>query len=211
MRLVCISDTHGLHAGLVLPPGDVLIHAGDCTNRGKLEDVQDFLQWFSEVGDFQHRVLIAGNHDFAFEQSPREIRRMLPKNVSYLEDSGAKIGGLQFWGSPVTPYFHNWAFNRRRHIINAHWEKIPQTVDVLVTHGPPYGLLDRVQDTGEEVGCPFLKRAVERCHPKLHVFGHIHEGYGQVQAGQTLCVNASICDVEYRPVNAPVVVDLATG
>lgn len=208
MRLVCLSDTHGLHGGLALPPGDVLLHAGDCTNRGTLDEVQAFLTWFAEVGDFRHRVLIAGNHDFAFEHSPREVRRMMPRNVTYLEDSGVNLGGLKFWGSPYTPWFHNWAFNCRGQAIESHWTKIPAEVDVLITHGPPYGVMDRLLDDGTEVGCPFLKRALVRCQPRLHVFGHIHEGYGQVQANDTLFVNAAICDLDYRPFNAPVVIDL---
>lgn len=208
MRLVCLSDTHGLHEGLTLPEGDVLVHAGDCTNRGKLDETRDFLAWFSQVGEFRQRVLIAGNHDFLFEDDPKIIRQIMPKNVHYLEDSGVKIGGLKFWGSPYTPWFHNWAFNCRGQAIEAHWDRIPDDVDVLVTHGPPYSVMDKLLDDGLEVGCPFLKRALPRCQPRLHVFGHIHEGYGQVRLEQTLFVNASICDLDYRPVNAPVIVDL---
>lgn len=208
MRLVCISDTHGLHDSLTLPSGDVLLHAGDCTNRGTLAEVQAFLAWFAQVGDFRHRVLIAGNHDFAFEHSPREVRRMVPKKVTYLEDSGIKLGGLKFWGSPYTPWFHNWAFNCRGEAIEPHWDKIPNDVDVLVTHGPPYGVMDKTLNDGQEVGCPFLKRALKRCQPRVHVFGHIHEGYGQQEFGETLFVNASTCDPQYRLVNAPIIVDL---
>lgn len=208
MRLVCLSDTHGLHERLTLPPGDVLLHAGDCTNLGKLAEVQDFLNWFSEVGEFKYRVFIAGNHDLVFDDDPKAIRPLIPKNVRYLLDSGVKLGGLKFWGSPYTPWFHDWAFNCRGQAIEPHWDKIPHDVDVLITHGPPYGVLDKLQDNGMEVGCPFLKRALTRCQPRLHLFGHIHEGYGQVQSEHTLFMNASICNLAYRPVNAPVVTEL---
>lgn len=208
MRLVCISDTHGRHQTLTLPAGDVLIHAGDCTSTGKMDETLEFLQWFSEVGDYAHRILVAGNHDFVFEDYPKKISQALPSNIHYLQDSGVELGGLKFWGSPYTPFFNNWAFNCRGQAIEPHWDIIPPDVDVLITHGPPYEVLDTLLEDGQQVGCPFLKRALERHPPKLHIFGHIHEEYGQVQTEQTHYVNASICNPDYRPVNAPVVVDL---
>ena len=147
MRLVCLSDTHGLHDGLVLPEGDILVHAGDVCNHGSLVEAVRFLGWFESVGDYQHRVLIAGNHDRIFEDDAL-IRGLIPENIHYLNDSGVTIDGLNFWGTPVTPFFCNWAFNRFEQEIGRHWAMIPEEVDVLVTHGPPHGILDRILEGG---------------------------------------------------------------
>lgn len=200
--MVCLSDTHGLHDGLELPEGDILVHAGDVCNHGSLVEAVHFLGWFESVGDYQHGVLIAGNHDRAFEDDAL-IRGLMPENIHYLNDSGVTIGGLRFWGSPVTPFFRNWAFNRHEDEIGRHWAKIPDGVDVLITHGPPQGILDRILD-GEEVGCPQLLKVVRRIQPQLHLFGYIHEGHGTEVHGPTRFVNASICTVEYEPIHLPI-------
>lgn len=205
MKLVCISDTHNQHVGLALPEGDVLIHAGDLTGKGTDAEVQEALEWFGQVGTFRHRVMIAGNHDFLFEREPGYARSLIPPNVMYLENSGAVIEGVRFWGSPITPFFHDWAFNRHASVIGRHWKAIPSDTDVLITHGPPFGVLDRV-DGGEQVGCPqLLAEIVNRIRPQVHVFGHIHEGYGvaTLRNLSTVFSNASACDRNYQPMNAP--------
>jgi Icc-related predicted phosphoesterase len=125
-----------------------------------------------------------------------------------LNDSGVEIEGMTVWGSPITPFFFDWAFNRHRGAhIRRHWDLIPAGVDILVTHGPPYGILDRTA-RGQCVGCEELLPVVERLRPRLHVFGHIHEAYGQVEVKGTRFVNASVLDLHYRRVNAPVVIDV---
>lgn len=209
MRIVCISDTHNFHRDVRLPAGDVLVHAGDFTGQGTFGEARHFLEWLETQTQFGHRVLVAGNHDWLPEQEPRVFRALVPRNVTYLEDAGAELDGVRFWGSPITPWFHSWAFNRARGAeIDAHWARIPQGVDVLVTHGPPYLQGDRVEHSDGHVGCEDLRRRVDALRPRLHVFGHIHEGYGDVQGEHTRFVNASVCDRFYRPVNAPIVVDL---
>jgi len=208
VRLVCISDTHGLHDRVRLPAGDLLLHAGDVSNHGRLDQIARFLDWFSRIGPFPHRVMIAGNHDFAFERTPHLAENLVPDNVTYLNDSGADLGGLRLWGSPVTPEFMSWAFNRTDGELAQHWEQIPARTDVVVTHGPPRGVLDTVLPEGEAVGCPHLARVVKQVRPSLHVFGHIHEGYGRKERDGVVYVNASICDVGYRTTNPPVVIDL---
>lgn len=208
MRLVCVSDTHGLHSQVPVPPGDVLVHAGDLSSHGTVAQVQAFLDWFGSVGTFAHRVLIAGNHDFLFERAPALAASMIPDSVTYLNDSAATLGGLRFWGSPVTPTFRDWAFNRAPEQLARHWALVPPDTDVLVTHGPPRGILDMVGPGQVSVGCPLLAAAVARIRPRLHVFGHIHEGQGQRHSGGTRFVNAAICDARYQPVHAPISVDL---
>lgn len=207
MKLVCISDTHGQHTKLTIPPGDVLIHAGDFTKSGKPEEICEFDDWLSTL-PHPHKLVIAGNHDFLFEQDPEHGQELL-QHATYLEDTGMTIEGREFWGSPVSPRFFNWAFNRDRGAdIMRHWELIPDQVDVLITHTPPHQILDRVF-YGGYVGCADLRREIEqRIRPRLVVFGHIHESYGQITQGRTTYINASSLDRRYRPVNAPVVFEL---
>lgn len=206
MKIVLLSDTHGSHSYLDIPQGDLLIHAGDFSMRGREGETRNFIDWFS-AQPHPHKVFISGNHDFLAEEDPAIFRTMLPDNVHYLENSGVEIEGIEIWGSPISPWFHNWAFNRHRgDAIRPYWQKIPLTTDILITHGPPYGILDET-DRGEVVGCQDLWNRIEEVQPKLHVFGHIHEGYGQLQKEETLFVNASIVNLRYNPVNAPVVLD----
>jgi Icc-related predicted phosphoesterase len=209
LRLVIVSDTHLRHPEL--PPGDVLIHAGDLTHAGRRDELKRAVAWL-KAQPHPHKLAIAGNHDFGLERDP-ELERLFEPEIHYLCDEERVLGGLRFWGSPWTPRFHDWAFNLDRgRALRAMWERIPADLDVLVTHGPPFGVLDRVRG-GERVGCEELRRAVEARRPRLHVFGHIHEAYGAERLGPTEFVNASICDLSYRPTNAPVVRELlpATG
>ncbi|GGR29313.1 metallophosphatase domain-containing protein [Deinococcus ruber] len=206
MNIVCISDTHKQHARLRVPAGDVLVHAGDVSLRGTAAEIQDFLTWFA-AQPHRHKVFIAGNHDFLFEQHPAQARAMIPEGVHYLEDSGVTLGGVRFWGSPVTPWFYDWAFNRREDEIRPHWALIPPNTDVLITHGPPLGVLDAVRPDHHQVGCPQLAQVLAtRVAARLHVFGHIHESYGQRTQGALTSVNASVLDHRYKLLNPPVMI-----
>ncbi len=208
MKIVAISDTHGYHGQLCLPSGDMLIHAGDVSSRGSEREVLNFLHWFSDQ-DFKYKIFIAGNHDFFFERAEEErIKSIIPEDVIYLNDSGMTIDHITIWGSPVTPWFFDWAFNRHRGAdIKKHWDLIPQNSDILITHGPVHGILDRTIQ-GKRVGCEVLKETIDRIKPKVHVSGHIHEAYGLEQTEDTLYINASVLDVGYRLVNEAVVFDV---
>ncbi|WP_407571633.1 metallophosphatase domain-containing protein [Deinococcus altitudinis] len=208
MKIVCISDTHNRHVELRLPPGDVLIHAGDYSMRGHVAETEAFLSWFANQPHRQ-KVFIAGNHDWIFQERRENARAMVPEGVIYLEDEGVTLDGVKIWGSPVTPTFENWAFMHTSATIGTYWDAIPDNTDVLITHGPAYGVLDRVRPHSEHIGCPRLRQVLDtRLRPKLHVFGHIHEDYGQEVDGTLTSVNASFLDHRYLPVNAPVVVTL---
>jgi predicted phosphodiesterase len=210
MRIVLISDTHGLHHRMPpLPDGDLLIHAGDCTNRGAVDEVGEFLDWFGGR-PHPHKILIAGNHDFLFERDAPRAESMVPTNVTYLRDSGLTVDGVSIWGSPWQPWFYDWAFNLERgEEIAAKWRLIPDHTDILVTHGPPHGILDQTAGRPPQaVGCEALSaRLAELPRVKFHVFGHIHEAYGRVVRDGREYLNASICDLRYRPVNHPLVVE----
>jgi predicted phosphohydrolase len=206
MRIVCLSDTHGLHEHLRVPEGDLLLHAGDFSKAGRADEIERFDRWLGTL-PHEHKVVVAGNHDFLFERDPARARALL-RSASYLEDGLLEIGGLRIWGSPWQPWFFDWAFNLPRGPeLAAKWALVPDRVQVLVTHGPPAGILDRTASE-ESVGCHDLAHALERIAPRLHVFGHIHESYGRLERDGTTFVNASNCDVRYRPVQPPIVVEL---
>jgi Icc-related predicted phosphoesterase len=225
LTVVCISDTHGYHDGLKLPAGDVLIHAGDCTNDIGQYALRIFLRWLEEQ-PFEHKVMVAGNHDGAFEKWPDPATAMVKEvapSVAYLQDSGVNIKGFNFWGSPYTPTFMDWYLMRDRGgEIKRHWDMIPDGTDVLVTHGPPHGICDLSNNinfaTGkpfdDHLGCEELRKAVERVNPILHVFGHIHGSGGKwrqvldAREIRTTFINASIMDEAYIPSHKPFVYEL---
>jgi len=204
MRLLFISDTHNQHRSLRLPEADILIHCGDISGQGRLAEVVDFLDWYGSM-PHRHKVLIAGNHDFLAEQNPTLFKSLIPQNVIYLNDSGCEIQGLRIWGSPISPWFFDWAFNRQRGTdIRQHWDLIPLDTEILITHGPPYGILDEVAHDRRRVGCQDLRTKIESLNfLKIHAFGHIHEGYGQHEEEGKLFLNASVLDEHYVLKNAP--------
>lgn len=208
MKLVFISDTHGQHFGLKVPKGDVLIHTGDLTSFGEEEEVLDFLDWFSSL-PHKHKIFIAGNHDGYFERNDSDfIKNKIPQNCIYLNDSGISIEGIKIWGSPIQPAFFNWFFNRERgKEIKYHWDLIPDDTDILITHGPPFGILDLVSNK-TSVGCEELLKRVEVVKPMIHAFGHIHESYGVKHNKHTTFINASVLNMQYRLINNPIVVNI---
>ena len=209
MRIVCISDTHNMHADVEVPEGDLLLHAGDMTGRGTSREIKAFALWFA-TQPHRHKVLIAGNHDFLFEGSPERARALVEApGVTYLEDSETEIEGLKIWGSPWQPWFHDWAFNLERGAqLKKRWAKIPDDVELLITHGPPFGVLDQVARGGHSVGCEELSLRLAELSVGLHLFGHIHEAYGVQRSEEgRLSINASIATLQYQPTQAPVVVD----
>lgn len=215
---------------------DLLIFSGDCSSRGSEYDVDVFMNWFS-LQPAKEKVMIAGNHDFFFDVDSRikkeyyrtrddiqsSIDRIVSSypNIHYLNDSGVELFGLNIWGSPITPWFHDWAFNRMRsnseYITNGikqHWDKIPTNTDILITHGPPYGFGDllnpKFRRTNEDpnVGCKDLLEKIESIKPKINVFGHIHEGHGVYKTDETTYINASCLDHNYSPINPPIYIEL---
>lgn len=209
MRVVLISDTHGLHDDMPpIPDGDVLVHAGDLTARGTPRQASEALQWLAAL-PHPHKIFVAGNHDWVFERDPDRAQTLAPAGVTYLQDSGVVIDGVRFWGSPWQPEFCQWAFNLPRGDALARvWAQVPDDTHVLVTHTPPLGIQDRVIG-GCQVGCADLRRRLlELRDLRLHAFGHIHEDYGATELEDCSFVNASICTIRYQPVNPPVIVEL---
>jgi hypothetical protein len=223
IRVVCISDTHGLVKDLKIPDGDVLIHAGDFTNAGEMSQIMELNELLGRL-PHKHKIVIAGNHDISFQEgwyeanwkrfnpymeSVRACRAALT-NCTYLEDSEVVIEGYKFYGSPWQPSFCNWAFNLERGApLKEKWNKIPTDTEILITHGPPLGYGDLIPPPeSKRTGCLDLLNAVEQIAPLYHIFGHVHEGYGVTSNGVTTFINASTCTDAYKPTNEPIVFDL---
>ena len=187
-RIVCVSDTHGWHELTEVPDGDILVHGGDILRHGGLEDVDEFNRWLGKL-PHKHKVVICGNHDWCFQEKPAEARARLT-NAIYLQDSGCEIEGLTFYGTPWTPLFCDWSFMLSEAELAAKWALIPPRVDVLITHGPPHGILD-MTGRGECAGSATLFDRVREVKPRLHVFGHIHEAAGRFDHDGTIFLNAS--------------------
>ena len=205
MRIVLISDTHGLHRQLEVPPGDMLIHAGDFTLNSKPPSiVSDFNAWLGSL-PHRHKIVTCGNHEYLLEE-PRE--RGAITNATLLIESGVEIEGLKIWGSPTTPLYGG-AFGKSKPEDRQRlWASIPEDLDILVTHTPPFAILDHGLPSEPREGCPYLFEAVFRVRPRLHVFGHIHAGYGTRRTSDTIFVNASLLGDSGKPDREPIVIDL---
>ena len=227
MRIVAVADTHLFTDDLVVPDGDVFVHAGDLCRGGDLGELKTVIAWLASL-PHRHKVIIAGNHDWALAPCAHEpvichaclmrghaqarvscmddaaAAHALFAGMTYLEDSETTLDGVRFYGSPWQPAFHDWAFNLARgEAIAAKWAAIPHDLDVLITHGPPEGIGDRTEVAGR-TGCADLRRRVAEVVPRLHLFGHIHQDGGVWTAGPTMFANVTTWECE-RP---PTVIDL---
>lgn len=205
MKFVCMADTHELHDYFQVPDGDIYIHAGDFTNLGTKDAIINFNNYLSRL-PHRYKIIIAGNHDLMFEKNPKLAKSLLTKCI-YLYDSAIEIKGIKIYGTPYTPWFHNWAFNLRRgEPLRKKWSLIPENTDILITHGPPLGHGDLVNNSQE--GCEDLLNRIKQLKIKYHIFGHIHEKYGITKDGNTIFINASNVDENYKPINSPIVFEL---
>ena len=187
LTIAAISDTHGGHEEAIVPDADVLVHAGDFLTHGSLDDALRFGNWL-ERQPHRYKVVIAGNHDAAFQNQPEAARAALGDAI-YLQDEAVEIEGFLFYGSPWTPKFLNWSFMLPRGPqLAAKWAQIPVETDVLITHGPPRGILDSIYN-GRHEGCDDLAARIREVRPQLHLFGHLHESAGQVELDGTRHAN----------------------
>lgn len=235
MKIACISDTHNKHRLLNLPSGDVLIHCGDATMGGTIEEVGAFGNWFRSL-PHPYKIFVPGNHDFLFQNKPflaLELMGGHTEGVRVLIDQPVEIEGLKFYGTPWVPNLQRWAFYGNSAKLVHQFAQIPDDTNVLITHGPPQGIHDEIpgmlmpssrllddeisnaDGDGLHVGSSaLLARTKELPNLKLHCYGHIHEGYGYcwrfgdgtVNPWQS--VNAAICTEEYEATNIPIVVEV---
>jgi len=196
MKFVAISDTHGCHRQLELPKGDVLLHAGDVCDQGNQEQVVDFLEWIEQL-DFAHKIIIRGNHDIDLKTQNSLLDIDMPKGIIQLHYSGIEIEGKLIWGVPF-PLHRN----------NKDWKNIPEETQILISHQPPYSILDQ-PPFSPSVGSRSLLEITKRIEPKVHLFGHIHADYGSKQIGITQFYNASLYKASKQMiVNEPFVFEL---
>lgn len=199
------------HREIELPGGDVLIHAGDIMSKSDPAQLLDFLVWFDEQ-KYITKLFIAGNHDHIFENNPdltKKILRLFPSLI-YLQDSEVTIDDIKFYGSPWIPTnFPGKAFSflRTEHdIATQHWSKIPDDTDVLITHGPVYEKLDKIErpvrhnQTQLNLGDPSLGKRIKEINPQLHICGHIHSGQGVLDEHKetTTYINAASLGEDYQ-------------
>jgi Icc-related predicted phosphoesterase len=193
LKLTFISDTHNRTPEL--PGGDILIHCGDLTEYGYRVEVIKQLNYLNEQLDkYKYVVVIPGNHDFWIEKYPEKFKEAAwAGGLIPLINEGIELEGLNFYGSPATPAYHDWAFNYNVGEIMKIWERIPSNTDVLITHGPPDGILDTTMfGGGKHAGCVELREKVAELKPLIHAFGHIHEQGGEiVEYNGTTFINAA--------------------
>ena len=215
LKVTLISDTHSKHNQTTsdLPGGDILIHAGDFMNSGyNPMEAMMFFKWFDEIDNYDTKILIAGNHDRWMEDKPEEAKGILTgyKTINYLQDEMMATfqneeEAIKIYGSPWQPEFYNWAFNlpRNGEEMKAKWQAIPESTDILVTHGPAFGYLDIPGGQNIRVGCEMLRERIKEIKPKIHVCGHIHGSYGHYYDGYTHFFNASVLNEQYMYTNLP--------
>lgn len=210
MRIVALSDTHRMLHQITIPHGDVLVHAGDLTGRGSYQELlEEGFSLMKLKKKFKHRIVISGNHDFGFQKNKKIIlEECFDKDVIYLEDSGIEIDGVKFWGSPWSLPFYNWAFMKPEEELIVEYAKIPTDTNILITHCPPHGILDKNAE-GYHCGSVALYNRVKELHElKHHIFGHIHESYGIEEIGDITFHNVCNLNGRYRYTNEPQVIDL---
>lgn len=213
MRIVAISDTHHYPVKVDIPDGDVLIHAGDLTGHGTFMEISRAGQWLASL-PHKHKIVIAGNHDKLFEKDYNTAKMAIGdgfNGVQYLQEQVTVIEDVVFYGAPWSVEFHDWAFGLNRRPGNernakTRWDRIPAGIDVLITHGPPYQIMDAAPN-GYRLGDEDLRAKVDELKPRLHVFGHIHHSHGVQKLGDTLFVNAAVCDEGYKHTQEPIVLD----
>lgn len=205
IKITCVSDLHGQTPDL--PGGDLLILAGDYTGRGKTREWNQFFHWLDNQ-EYRKKILIAGNHDNI------DMGDYLEPGFDYLCDSGDEFEGLKIWGCPWTPMFHSvnpscMHYMDWEYCLGGRYKKIPKDTDILVTHGPPKGILDEARNLdrcGSETLYDLLYSG--KIRPKLHIFGHIHEAHGEVKEMADIpgvhFINCSLMNRDYEPVNSPI-------
>jgi Icc-related predicted phosphoesterase len=203
MKLVAISDTHLRH--VTIPSGEILLHAGDLAFRGNFNEIVEAFETLKqglEGTNFKRKFLTPGNHDGLFQESPGFAKQIAEQyGWTLLHNELIEFEGIRFFGSAIQPIFGNWYFNEVDGRRANFWDGAPDC-DVLVTHCPAHGLRDELQEGGG-AGCRFIRKYIDEVKPKLHVCGHLHYGYGQMQHGPTTIINSACCDDNYRAVNKP--------
>lgn len=218
MIITFISDTHSKHNKITqdLIGGDLLVHSGDLSSVGKEHEIRKFFKWFNSLNNYTYKVFIPGNHDRYFELFPDTVRNLVAQypNIIMLKDTEVILDGVKIYGSPWQPEFCDWSFNLPANSkeLERVWSFIPEDTDILLTHGPVFGTLDRVLGDYINLGCEKLKERMAIVQPKLHCCGHIHSARGYMPRGYdsgnyTHHFNACVLDEQYNYAYKPMTID----
>ncbi len=200
MKILHISDTHGSHRRLRdLPEADVVVHSGDFTMIGSEQEALDFLNWFCDL-PYPQKIFICGNHDECLYGAKVDG---LDDNVHYLCNSGVEIGGVKFYGVPM--FMGDCVTGRQ----TKHYANIPDGTDVLITHTPPFGILDF--DDNINYGSEELLSRIAAVRPRLHLFGHIHSQHGTKSLYGTIFSNGAVMNADYSNLRKPNVIEYLCG
>lgn len=220
MRIVALSDTHTLQADVPMPEGqfDVLVHAGDMGNVGKIREYEAIGKWFRSLKhQYRYQIIVPGNHDWGLMRQFDECREHFDDDVIFLIDKGVEIDGVKFYGCPWMPNFYDWAFMLPENELPAVYAKIPDDTEVLITHCPPYGILDKATRKYrfseayiyDRCGSPALYQRVKQLpNLKHHIFGHIHYGYGTEKIDDVTFHNVASLNENYNYQNAPQIIEV---
>jgi Icc-related predicted phosphoesterase len=218
VKIACISDLHGKlpkieECDLLLIAGDICGHA---TTPGSHRDMAfqanwldtKFRNWLNSI-PAKHVVAVAGNHDFVFQDMPYLVPTT-DMRWTYLLRSSVDIDGLKIWGTPDSLPFYDWSFNVSEENLKLEYQTIPPETDIIVSHGPPYGLGDLVDNSWshEHTGSESFTDHIKKYQPQLVVVGHIHSAYGEFSLGPTKIINASVLDEQYQLVNVPIYAEI---
>ncbi|MEG0950140.1 MAG: metallophosphatase domain-containing protein [Bacteroidales bacterium] len=180
VRIFIFSDTHGDHHKLPIPTNiDIIICAGDVVNGLSNPELERFFKWYASI-PADLRIFVAGNHELIFDLFPEEAKSLIPNNIVLLENSGISYKKIKFYSVAARGWLH-------------YETEIPNNTDILITHGPPLGILDNQQ------GCALLRKAVFKSKPAYHLFGHIHS-----LGNHTKTINnIRFCNVSYQNQEKP--------
>ena len=212
-KIIAISDMHGKINGLTVPKCDLLLIAGDVGRFGKriYEDsnwlAKHFSQWLRQQ-PAKHIVMTPGNHDVIFDYALKTVPKL---DCHVLIDELVEIEGLKIYGSPWSLEFCNWGFNLSEEKLKLVWDKIPEDIDILLVHSPPFGIMDMTQNPRygyKRIGSPSLVKKIKEIRPKYVVFGHNHGQPGVVEEDGIVFINATLLNDYYERVNPPIVIEV---
>lgn len=195
---------------MTIPEGDILIHCGDFTYTGSQPELVAFGNHLKKL-KHRYKVLVPGNHDMTLDplheryHEKAESWMRLKDSELLVRNQVISINGLNIFCTPMIPKVGDWAFGYSDIQKEQVYENARQyPIDIVVSHGPPLGILDETA----HYGCPILKEFIQDIKPKYHLFGHCHGNYGQVEIDGIKYINASTCNMNYHPVNKPILIEV---